>query len=275
MRLKDFAKTGRRVSEIGMGTFYDPAWIAGGFMGVRRDSEAKVEAVRAGLEAGITLVDTAEIYKSEPLVARAIKDRNREEIFLATKVSAGHLHREALLKSFERSLQMLGTPYIDLYQVHWPSGSIPIKETMGAMEELVGNGKLRHIGISNFSLKQMEDAMAALSKEKLSAVQLDYSLIHRDVEEDGILPLCDREGIALLAYFPLGHGKLVSNSKLDKVATAHGKTRGQVALRWLAQKPNIFPIPRASKKAHVLENVGASDWDLTPEDTAYLDSAFQ
>jgi diketogulonate reductase-like aldo/keto reductase len=274
MRLKDFAKTGRKVSEIGVGTYYDPAWIAGGFMGWRRGSASKVEAVRAGLGAGVTLVDTAEIYKSEPLVAEAIRGSKRDEIFLATKVSPSHLHRDALLKSFEGSLRRLGTSYIDLYQVHFPNSNVPIQETMGAMEELVRGGKLLHVGISNYSLKQMEEARAALPKTELSAVQLDYSLIHRDVERD-ILPYCDREGIALLAYFPLGHGKLVSNPKLDKVAGAHGKTRAQVALRWLAQKPNVFPIPRASSSAHVLENVGGSDWDLSPDDTANLDATFQ
>ncbi len=273
VRLKEFAKTGRKVSEIGMGTYYDPAWIATGFMGWRRGADSKIEAVKAGLGAGITLVDTAEIYKSEPLVAEAIKDRKRDEIFLATKVSSGHLHRDALLKAFEGSLRRLGTSYIDLYQVHWPNHNVPIRETMGAMEELVREGKLMHVGISNFNLKQMEEARAALPKTELSAVQLDYSLIHRDVEKD-ILPYCDREGIALLAYFPLGHGKLVSNPKLDKVAGAHRKTRAQVALRWLAQKPNVFPIPRASSSAHVLENAGGSDWDLDPEDTAYLDATF-
>jgi diketogulonate reductase-like aldo/keto reductase len=274
VRLKDFAKTGRKVSEIGMGTYYDPMWIAGGFMGWRRGAGSKVEAVKAGLGAGITLVDTAEIYKSEPLVAEALKGSRREEIFLATKVSPSHLSRDALLRSFEGSLRRLGTQYIDLYQVHFPNSSVPIRETMGAMEQLVSEGKLRYVGISNFNLKQIEEARAALSKAELSAVQLDYSLIHRDVEKD-ILPYCDREGIALLAYFPLGHGRLVSNRKLDRVAVAHGKTMAQVALRWLAQKPNVFPIPRASSSAHVLENAGGSDWDLTTEDAAYLDEAFR
>lgn len=274
MRLKDFAKTGRKVSEIGMGTYYDPMWIATGFMGWRRGAAQKVEAVRAGLGAGITLVDTAEIYKSEPLVAEALKGSKRDEIFLATKVSPSHLHRDALLRSFEGSLRRLGTSSIDLYQVHFPNSNVSIQETMGAMEQLVREGKLMHVGISNFNLKQTEEARTALPKTELTALQLDYSLIHRDVERD-ILPYCDREGIALLAYFPLGHGKLVSNPKLDKVAGAHGKTRGQVALRWLAQKPNVFPIPRASRATHVLENAKGNDWDLSPEDIAYLETTFR
>jgi diketogulonate reductase-like aldo/keto reductase len=274
MRQKDFAKTGKKVTEIGMGTFYDPTWIATGFMGWRRGGKARVEAIKAGLDAYITLVDTAEIYKSEPLVAEAIKGRKRDEVFLATKVSGYHLHRDSVLRSFEGSLRRLGTAYIDLYQVHFPNSRVPIQETMGAMEELVRSGKLLHVGVSNFSLKQIEEARSALPKTELSAVQLDYSLVHRDVERD-VLPYCDREGIALLAYFPLGHGKLVSDARLDQESARHGKTRAQVALRWLAQKRNVFPIPRASNTRHVLENVGASDWDLTEKDNSELDSLFR
>jgi len=192
---------------------------------------------------------------------------------VATKVWSNHLHRDSLLKAFEGSLRRLGTSYIDLYQVHWPNANVPIQETMGAMEELVRSGKLLYVGVSNFSLKQMQDARTALPKSELSAVQLDYSLVHRNVERD-ILPYCDRERIALLAYFPLGHGKLTSDSRLDQMTASHGKTKAQVALRWLAQKPNVFPIPRASNSRHVMENVGASDWDLTEQDSAELDSRF-
>jgi len=273
VRLKDFAKTGRKISEIGMGTYYDGAWIATGFMGWRRGAKTRIEAIRAGLDAGMTMVDTAEIYKSEPLVAEAIKGRKRDELFVATKVWSNHLHRDSLLRAFEGSLHRLGTSYIDLYQVHWPNANVPIQETMSAMEELVSSGKLLYVGVSNFSLKQLEEARSALPKSELSTVQLDYSLVHRDVEHD-ILPYCDREGIALLAYFPLGHGKLPSDSRLDQMGARHGKTRAQVALRWLAQKPNVLPIPRASNSRHVLENVGASSWDLTDQDNSELNSLF-
>ncbi|MDA4124817.1 MAG: aldo/keto reductase [Thaumarchaeota archaeon] len=273
MKLKDFARTGRKVSEVGMGTYYDPLWIATSFLGWKRGGGEKVKAVEGGLDAGITLVDTAEIYGSEPLVAEAIRHRKREDVFLATKVWSNHLHRDALIRSFEKSLRRLDTSYIDLYQVHWPNPSVPIKETMAAMEELVEAGKLMHIGVSNFNLTQVEEANAALPKSQLSAVQLDYSLIHRNIESE-ILPYCEREGIALLAYYPLGHGKLVSNSGLDGVSARYGKTRAQVALRWLARKQNVFPIPRASSPGHVVENAGASDWEITAEDAAELEARF-
>ena len=274
MKLKDFAKTGRKVSEVGMGTYYDPPWIATAFLGWRRGSKAKVEGMKAGLDAGITLVDTAEIYQSEVLVAKAIRGRKRDELFLATKVWSSHLRRDDLIRAFQRSLRRLGTSYIDLYQVHWPNPGVPIGETMAAMEELVRDGKLMHIGVSNFSLGQLEAANSALARSQLSSVQLNYSLIHRDVERD-VLPYCNREGIALLAYYPLGHGKLSSDPRLDGISMKNGKSRTQVALRWLARKPNVFPIPRASAEIHVGEDAGVSGWELSDSDSAELEAIFQ
>ena len=274
MRLKGFAKTGRKVSEIGLGTYYDPLWIASAFLGWKRGAGSKVSAVKAGVEAGVTLVDTAEIYQSEPLVARALKEVPRENLFVATKVWSNHLHRDSLLKSFDRSLKRLGLQYIDLYQVHWPNPRVPMEETMGAMEELIAAGKLRHVGVSNFNLEQIREAQSSLRKSELSAVQLDYSLIHRNVEAD-ILPHCDKEGIALLAYYPVGHGKLVTDPRLEGASAKHGKSRAQVALQWLARKDNVFPIPRASKAIHVRENAGASGWELSDGDVAEIDAKFR
>lgn len=274
MKMKDFAKTGRKVSQIGMGTYYDPAWIAAGFVGWRRGAASKVEAIKAGLDSGITLVDTAEIYRSEPLVARALAERKRDEVFLATKAWPLHLHRDSLIKAFDKSLARLGTPYIDLYQVHWPNPRVPIRETMGAMEKLVDEGKLRHVGVSNFSLEQIKGAQEALPKSELSSVQLDYSLMHRKVEKD-ILPYCDSQKIALLAYYPLGHGKLPSDPRLDQASSGDGRTKAQVALQWLAGKQNVFPIPRASRVEHVRDNAAAGNWELTEAERSELDSRFR
>lgn len=274
MLQKEFAKSGRKIPEIGMGTYYDPPWIATAFLGWRRGARSKVEAIRAGLENGVLFIDTAEIYRSEPLVAEAIKGTKREDLFLATKVWSNHLHRDALLKSFNKSLKRLGTSYIDLFQVHFPNPRVPIRETMGAMEQLIGEGKLLYPGVSNFNLQQIVEAQSALSKSELASVQLSYSLVHRNVESD-ILPHCDKESIALLAYYPLGHGKLVSDRRLDHVSTRHGKTRAQVALRWLAEKPNVFPIPRASQSQHVIENAGASGWELLEQDKTELDQIYR
>ena len=273
MKVKEFGKTGMKTSEVGMGTYYDPFWIATAFGGWRRGAASKVEAIKAGLDAGITLVDTAEIYRSEPLVAKAMSGRKRDEVFLATKAWPSHLHRDDLIRSFDRSLARLETSYVDLYQVHFPNRKVPIRETMATMERLVEGGKLRHIGVSNFSLEQIEEAQSALPKSELSSVQLDYSLVSRDVERD-VLPYCEKERIALMAYYPLGHGKLPSDPRLDSFSSRYGKTRAQVALRWLADKASVFPIPRASKKAHVVENAGAADWELSDQDTADLNLRF-
>ena len=256
-----------------MGTYYDPLWIMTGFLGWKRGSAAKIEAIKSGLDSGIVLVDTAEIYRSEPLVARALETKKRDEVFLATKVWPNHLRRDALIRAFESSLRRLGTRYIDQYQVHWPNPGVPIEETMSAMQELVAAGKLMYIGVSNFSLKQLQDAQAALPKSELSSVQLEYSLIHRNVEKD-VLPYCDRERIALLAYYPLGHGRLPSNQRLQRIGASDGKTASQVALQWLAGKTNVFPIPRASRLTHVAEDAGASDWTLADHERAELDQSF-
>ncbi|HEV2137736.1 MAG TPA: aldo/keto reductase [Nitrososphaerales archaeon] len=272
--MKEFAKTGRKVSEIGMGTYYDPLWIAAAFMRWRKGGGTKVKAIEAGLDSGMTLIDTAEIYRSEPLVAEAIKGRKRDEIFLATKVWPNHLHRDELIVSFSKSLKRLGTTYADLYQVHWPNPGVPIQETMSAMEELIGEGKLMHAGVSNFNLNQLQEAHSAMRKSELSSAQLNYSLSHRDVEQD-ILPYCDREKIALLAYYPLGHGKLPSDPRLDELSARYRRTRAQVALQWLAEKDNVFPIPRASRSDHVRENAGASDWKLTAQERTDLEQKFR
>ncbi len=274
MRLKEFAKTGHKISEVGMGTYYDPLWVAAAFMGWRRRRAAKVEAIRTGFESGITLVDTAEIYRSEPLVAKAMAGRNRDDVFLATKAWPNHLHRDALIRAFNGSLRRLGTSYIDLYQIHWPNPRVPIEETMAAMEELVRDGKLRHIGVSNFSLEQLKEAQSALPRSEVSSAQLDYSLIQRRVEHD-ILPYCEGEKIALLAYYPLGHGKLPTDKRLNPVSSGRGKTRAQVALRWLADKSNVFPIPRASRPDHVRDNAGAGDWELSDSERVELDQKFR
>ena len=274
MRYKEFAKTGRKVSEVGMGTYYDPLWIATGFLGWRRGAAEKIGAMGAGLDAGMTLMDTAEIYRSERLVAAAVSGRKRDELFLATKVWSNHLRRDALVRAFEGSLKRLGTSYIDLYQVHWPNPTVPIAETMAAMDGLVGSGKLMHVGVSNFGLDQLKEAQAALPKSELSSVQVDYSLIHRSPEQE-LLPYCDREKIALLAYYPLGHGRLPSDERLGQLGSAGTRTKAQVALQWLAGKTNVFPIPRASRQNHVRENAGGSGWELSAEDRAELGRRFR
>ena len=273
MESKSFGWTEKQTTSMGLGTYYDFPWIIKSRMGIVGGADAKVAALKAGLDAGFRLIDTAEIYNSEPLVARAIKGFPREDLFIATKVMFLHLRRKALVKSLERSLKKLKLGYVDLYQVHQPSPFVPIGETMSAMEEMVDRGLIRYIGVSNFSLKQMIEANGALKKQRLASTQMPYHLADRRMEKE-ILPYCRKENMALLAYFPLGHGKLISGGVLSRVGQKYGKTAPQVALNWLLSQENVFPIPRASTSVHVMENAGAAGWRMSDEDRAGLDRAY-
>jgi len=273
VQYKQFAKSGVLVSAVGMGTYYDPQWIATAFFGWRRGASAKIQAIRKGIELGINLIDTAEIYQSEPIVAKAIEGFKREELFLATKVWSNHLRRDSLIRSLEASLRRLNVSYVDLYQIHFPNPRVPIKETMGAMEEMVEKGKIRFIGVSNFNLEQMVEAQSALKKYELSSTQMEYSLLNRSIERD-ILPHCEKNKIAVLAYFPLAHGRLTSNDHLREIGVKYGKTPAQVALNYLASKPNVFPIPRASRVEHVKQNAESVGWEISDEDKAKIDELF-
>jgi diketogulonate reductase-like aldo/keto reductase len=273
MERKVFGRTGRQVSEIGMGTYYDPLWIAKAYLGWRGGSKEKTAALERGFEAGVTLVNSAEVYGSEPLVAKALRGRKRDEVFVSTKVWSFHLHRDALKRALAKSLSRLELSYVDLYLIHFPNPRVPIGETMAGMEDLIREGKVLHAGVSNFNIDQLREADEALPKSQLASLELEYNLKNRHVEAE-ILPYCDREGIALMAYFPLAHGGLASDSRLEPLCARLGKTPSQLALRWLAMKRNVFPIPRASTRAHVEENVGASGWELAPRDASELESIY-
>ena len=274
MMTKQFGKTGRFVTEIGMGTYYDKPWIRVAKHGLSIGASRKTKALRAGLEGGINLIDTAEAYYSEPFVAKAIRGMKRDELFIATKVWLDHLHRDDLVMALERSLKRLELSYVDLYQIHFPSPSVPIHETMGAMEEMMEKGKIRSIGVSNFSLEQTVEANSVLGRSEIAASQVNYSLVHRKVEKD-IIPYCQQNKIAVLAYYPLGHGALSKpNPKTEEICRRNSKTPAQVALNWLVSKPGVFAIPRASRPSHVIENLGASDWRLNDSDIAELEREF-
>ena len=273
MELRAFGKTGRSVAEIGMGTFYDMSWILAAKLGWKRGAARRVEAIKAGLAGGMSLIDTAEVYGSEPFVAEAIQGCKRED-FIATKVTLTHFRRRALFRALERSLRRLKTSYVDLYQVHQPSPIVPIRETMGAMEELLEAGKIRAIGVSNFSPRRMMEANASLKKARLASAQMSYCLLHREIEKD-VIPYCRREGIAVSAYFPLGHGRLAGErERLRVFCKKYSKTPAQVALNWLTSQPNIFPMPRAANPVHVKENLGPSGWRLSEQDLQEFDRVF-
>jgi diketogulonate reductase-like aldo/keto reductase len=162
--------------------------------------------------------------------------------------------------------------------LHWPNSQIPIQETMRAMEKLVSDGMVRHIGVSNFSVKQIKEAQAAMSRETIVSNQVEYSLIDRSIETD-ILSYCQEEGLTVIAYSPLGQGKIPKGQGesfrvLDSIAAEHGKTRNQVALNWVLRKDSVVTIPKAVDKEHVRENAQVVGWKLSPDDLKRLDTAF-
>ena len=275
MEYRVFGRRGVKVSAVGMGTYYDPVWIVLSRLGILRSRRLKVQALRLGLENGINLIDTAEIYGSEPLVAEAIRGFNRDELFIATKVWPTHLKYNSVIKAARNSARRLGVRYIDLYQVHFPNRRVPITETMRAMEQLVDEGLIRFIGLSNFNLNQVIEAQRALKKYEVVSLQMPYSLIDRRIEAD-IIPYAKRENLAILCYYPLGHGRLIREFPKDlveMVSRNHGpRTPAQIALNWIITKhENAFPIPRASNPMHVRENLGAVGWRLSDEEVKAIE----
>ncbi|MBO3800533.1 MAG: aldo/keto reductase [Candidatus Brockarchaeota archaeon] len=273
MEYREFGKTGFKVSIIGMGTYYDPSFIIlARLFNLYRNRDLKVSALRKGIELGINLIDTAEIYETESLVAEAIEGFRRDGLFIATKVWPTHLHYDDVLKAAERSLKRLRCSYIDLYQIHFPNPRVPLEETMRAMNRLVDEGKVRYIGVSNFSLEQLKKAQGASPRHEIVSIQIEYSLLKRRVERS-LLPYCEKNKIAMLAYRPLAHGRLAKASGklktvIEEIGLKYGgKTPAQIALNWLVNRSRIvFPIPRASRPERIVENSGATGWRLDEED---------
>jgi diketogulonate reductase-like aldo/keto reductase len=263
-----------------MGTFFDAAYIATALLLKHKaGKDEKIAALKKGLELGINLIDTAEIYMTEELVREAIKGYERDNLFIATKVLRNHLKYNDVLNAADRSIRRMNCTYIDLYQIHMPNSRVPIEQTMKAMEKLVTDGKVKYLGVSNFSLEQTKSAEQVLSTTQLASNQVEYNLMRRKIEND-LLPYCEQKRIVILPYRPLAHGKLVKpDAKLaaamDEVSLKHGgKTRAQIALNWLMTKSKtIFPIPRASRPERIVENTGSVGWSLDSEDTKKLEEA--
>ncbi len=262
---RHFGWTDIKVPVVGQGT-----WNMG------RDG---LEALRLGIELGLSHIDTAEMYTgSEEVVAEAIRGR-RNEIFLVSKVLPSNASYKGTLRACDASLKRLKTDYLDVYLLHWWSGSEPIAETMRAMEELVAAGKTRHIGVSNLDLSQLKQAQKALPRSRIVCNQLLYHLRSRGIEH-GLVPYCESQDIAVVGYSPFGQGDFPpANSKqgkaLEKIASRHGKTPRQVALNFLTRRKSLFTIPKSSRLEHVRENAGATGWKLDDEDLKLIDTAFR
>jgi diketogulonate reductase-like aldo/keto reductase len=237
------------------------------------DRAAEAATLRLGLDLGLTLIDTAEMYAdggSEEVVAEAIAGR-RDEVFLVSKAYPQNASRARLPKACEASLRRLRTDVIDLYLLHW-RGSVPLAETVAAMEALKAAGKIRRWGVSNLDVADLRELGPAL--RDCATDQVLYNLESRGVEFD-LLPFCQDALMPVMAYSPLGQaGALLRHPALVRVARRQGATPAQVALAWTLRRPNVVSIPKASSEAHLRENLGARLMVLTPEDLVELDSAF-
>lgn len=270
MDIRRFGRSGREVAAIGQGTWH---MGHGG-----RAQRAEVAALRLGVELGMTHLDTAEAYAdggAEEMIGEVLRHVRREDVFLTSKVVPQNASYRGTIAAAERSLRRLGTDYLDLYLLHWP-GRHPIADTMGAMEALVEAGKIRLLGVSNFDLDQLREAMRALTRERVAANQVLYNLDTRGIEHD-LVPFCAREGIAVVGYTPFGSWPAAGSRKrrvLEEIAARHGKTPHQIALRFLTRDPIVFAIPKASDVEHVRENAGACDVHLSADDVTALEAAF-
>jgi len=269
---------GVEIPAIGLGT----GWMAG---------DECADAVESALELGYRRIDTAQMYGNEDAVGRGIESSNvpREDVFLTTKlnrsliesmgytltagspletgVRRGNLKKERVVESVERSLERLGTPYVDLLLIHAPGVRVPVRETVGAMNSLREEGKVRNIGVSNFSPKQFERAVEASDAPVISN-QVRYNVFYDQTET---LEACVENDVMLTAYTPLNHGKRLDDAVLVRIGEKYGKTPAQVALRWLVQQENVSAIPKASTREHQKSNIDVFDFELDDNEMARLD----
>lgn len=269
MRLKPFGRTEVQVPVIGQGTWY-----------MERDGRAKaVAALHAGLDLGMSHIDTAEMYGSglvEEIVGEAIAGR-REKVFLVSKVLPQHASFEGVLRACEGSLGRLRTDRLDVYLLHW-RGSHPLEQTIGAFERLVRDGKIRFWGVSNFDVEDLEEALAIAGEGRMACNQVLYHLEERAIEHE-VIPWCKEHGVAVVGYSPFGSGRLPSATSrggrvLAEIARARGITPRQVALAFLVRDELVFAIPKSSSVEHVGENAGAGDVELSTDEVERIDDAF-
>jgi diketogulonate reductase-like aldo/keto reductase len=267
MKHKKFGTTGHHVSVIGQGTWY----IDHG------DRKQAVAALRRGIDLGMTHIDTAEMYgDAELVVAEAIAGR-RDETYLVSKVLPSNATRRATIEACERSLKRLKTDRLDCYLLHW-RGHFPLAETVDAFEQLVGSGKIRSWGVSNFDADDLDELMEVAGEGKIACNQVLYHLQERAIEH-AVIPWCAKHGVAVVAYSPFGHNDFPRpNTKggeaLQAIAKQHGASARQIALAFLTRDGEVFAIPKASSAEHAAENAAAGDLVLAADEIAALDKAF-
>jgi diketogulonate reductase-like aldo/keto reductase len=253
---------------VGQGT-----WM----MGSPRDRKREVEALQAGIELGLTHIDTAELYGSEEMIAEVIRDVPRRDLFIVSKVLPQNASRAGTIRACEASLRRLRIDYLDVYLLHW-RGRHPLAETLGALGELVRQGKIRALGVSNFDVDDLEEAQGALGATPIACNQVLYHLEERHIDAR-LVDYCDRNQIAVVGYSPFGHGRFprpesAGGRALAAVAARHRATPRQVALAFLGRAAPLFTIPKASTAAHARDNAGALTLRLDERDIAEIDAAF-
>jgi diketogulonate reductase-like aldo/keto reductase len=258
--------SGVSVPALGLGT-----WNMGEDI---RKASAEIESLKRGLDLGMTLIDTAEMYAeggAEKITGAAIAGR-RDEVFLVSKVYPWNASRQGVIDACECSLKRLRTDHLDLYLLHW-RGEHPLAETVAGFEELRRAGKIGAWGVSNFDVADMEELMIVPGGKNCAANQVLYNLSRRGVEYD-LLPWCQQRGIAIMAYSPIEQGRLVRNDTLIHISKAYQATPAQVALAFLLEREGVIAIPKSANPDRVAENAAAAELEISDEDWAALDAAF-
>jgi diketogulonate reductase-like aldo/keto reductase len=267
MKSRRFGSGGAQVPVIGQGTWYID----------RGDRKLAVAALRRGIDLGMTHIDTAEMYgDAELVIAEAIADR-RDDIFLVSKVLPSNASRRGTITACERSLRRLKTDRLDCYLLHW-RGSYPLDETVAAFEQLVGAGKIRSWGVSNFDADDLDELLDVAGEGKIACNQVLYHLKERAIEH-AVIPWCKKHGTAVVAYSPFGHDDFPApqskaGAVLQTIAKAHGASPRQVALAFLTRDPELLAIPKASREEHAADNAAAGELVLGSDEIAALDKAF-
>lgn len=256
-------KIGFGTWKIGGGSFADPA-----------TDSVSMTALHSALEIGYTHFDTAEMYANghaEELLGKAVRSSQgtREALFITSKVMPSHLQYNDVLHACENSLHRLQMDYVDLYLIHWPAAGMKLADTFRALNKLVRDGKVKHLGVSNFNLKLLKESQE-LSETPIITNQVPFSLSDRSYVKNGMLEYCQKNDVLLTAYSPIDEGRLGSSKTLEAIAKAHEATAFQIALAWVISQPRIITIPMSANPKHIRENFGAADIELTKNEIVQL-----
>lgn len=246
-----FHRDGAAIPVIGLGTF-------------RSSGDACRRAVKTALDIGYRHLDTARMYENEEEVGKGMRDSGvpREQIFLTTKLQVGRLDPRGVRESCDNSLRALTTDYVDLLLIHWPEETVPLADTLGAMASLKHEGKIRQLGVSNFTVEWLNKALAA-TDVPIFCNQIEY---HPYIDQGPPMKVCHDNGIAIVAYSPLARGKVLEDERLVEIGRKHGKSPAQVALRWLVRQTDVIAIPKGTSEAHIRENIDSFDFELDDDD---------